>query len=429
MSRNRYIAALAIDATSGTVVVCNADGGADGPALMYDDARALTQTARVNQAGQGLWARTGNRPQRSWGLVKAVWLVENGRLQPGQRLMDQAQYIGSRLAGTGVATDTSHSLKLGIDLRTASWPADVFAALGLSTAFPSPVVIPGTVIGEVSRPAARVCGLAAGTEIRAGMTDGCAAQIAAGAFQPGSWTSALGSTLTVKGTSAQPLMDADGALYNHRNPDGGWLPGGASNVGAAALSHVLSALPPTADELAALTIGAAAFEPAPGVTYPGAEVGERFPFVAPQARGFTTISSNLPAARFAGVLQGVAYVERYCYQRIVELGGAITEPLVFTGATTTNDYWNQLRCDVLGREVVIPRAADAARGMAVLAAAAPGQLGATAVRMRRTARRYEPDGRRNQRHLDNYHELLHLLGERGWLTAHELSTSPRHVDA
>lgn len=423
----RRIAAVAIDSTSGTVLVTDADGSADGAALMYDDGRAADLTDTVRHAGQHVWQRTGNRPQGSWGLVKALWLVEHGRVARAQRIVTQAQYIGGRLAGAAVATDTSHALKLGVDLCTGAWPDEVFDALGVRSALASPVVSPGAVIGAVSPAAAQACGLPAGTVIRAGMTDGCAAQIAAGALRPGAWTSALGTTLTVKGASPEPLVDAQGAVYNHRSSEGTWLPGGASSVGAGALSLVgtdpegtVSAqgaepLVSTGLGLDALTRRAAAFDPAPGITYPLAATGERFPFVAAAAQAFSTLGPSTAAARFAAVLQGVAYVERYCYERLEQLGGVISEPIVFTGATTANDYWNQLRCDVLGREVLIPQAADAARGMAVLAAAAPGELSATAARMRRTARHYQPDFERGQRHLDNYGHLLTALEERGWL--------------
>lgn len=53
------ITAVALDATSGTVLVEDADGTASGPALMYDDARAAEQLARVDAAGHELWDALG----------------------------------------------------------------------------------------------------------------------------------------------------------------------------------------------------------------------------------------------------------------------------------------------------------------------------------------------------------------------------------
>lgn len=419
---HRSIAAVAIDSTSGTILVRNPDGSADGAALMYDDDRAGDLLARVHATGHDYWASAGGLPQRSWGLLKAMWLVEHAMVGPGQQIVHQADYIASRLAGGPVATDTSHALKTGVDVRTASWPGAVFDALGLTTEALPPIVLPGTVIGEVSLRAANEIGLAAGTPIRAGMTDGCAAQIAAAALAAGSWTSALGTTLTIKGSTAERLLDPCGVIYNHRHPDGGWLPGGASSVGAGAVAVQF----PDAD-LVRLTAAAAAFDPAPGVTYPLVGVGERFPFTAAHARGFSTIDTDAAPARLAAILQGIAYLERLSYERVADLDADIKGPIVFTGATTANHYWNQLRCDILGRAVVVPESADAARGMAILALAEPGTLSATASRLTRIAARYQPDEQRAQRHLGNYQELCDQLVQRGWLRRPVVSPGPVHA--
>ena len=85
------------------------------------------------------------------------------------------------------------------------------------------------------------------------MTDGCAAQLAAGALEVGEWNSVLGTTLALKGVSASLPHDPTGAVYSHRAPHGDlWLPGGASSTGAGAVR----ALFPDAD-LDALTAAAA----------------------------------------------------------------------------------------------------------------------------------------------------------------------------
>ncbi|WP_308283483.1 FGGY family carbohydrate kinase, partial [Pseudonocardia nigra] len=62
----RPVGAVAIDSTSGTLVVQDADGRPAGPALMYDDRRAAAETARVQDAGAALWSALGYRMQASW---------------------------------------------------------------------------------------------------------------------------------------------------------------------------------------------------------------------------------------------------------------------------------------------------------------------------------------------------------------------------
>ena len=131
--------------------------------------------------------------------------------------------------------------------------------------------------------------------VHAGMTDGCAAQIASGALAPGSWSSALGTTLVLKGATEDLLRDPNGAVYCHRSPDGGWLPGGASSTGAG----VLRSGSPRADLPRRSPRPRRSSGRPDDITYPLAGAGERFPFVAGDAHGFTTDRSDEPAALFS----------------------------------------------------------------------------------------------------------------------------------
>jgi sugar (pentulose or hexulose) kinase len=406
----RDLTAVAIAATSGTVLVQDRDGAARGPALMYDDGRAVAQAERAQRIGAAAWRRLGYRMQPTWALPKVLWFLEHGELAAGDRLAHQADHIAGRLAGHPVAADTSHALKTGADPIALDWPTETLSALGLDSSLLPPVVPPGATLGVVSVAAAAATAIPAGTPIRAGMTDGCAAQIAAAALRPGSWSSALGTTLICKGSTRELLHDEAGAVYCHRNPDGGWLPGGASSAGAGVLSRDFAGA-----DLAALTRAAARFEPAPGVLYPLTGQGERFPFRAPTATGFSTVPGSDPATRFAAILQGVAFVERLCLAVFADLGADISGPITLTGGASVNDYWNQLRTDIIGRPTRIPESAEPAAGMAILAAAPPGQLTATAERMVRISREFAPDPERGRLFAATYQDFLRELRDRGWL--------------
>lgn len=406
----RPIAALAVDSTSGTILVEGANLRPQGRALMYDDTRAVTQAERAAAAGAAVWARFGVALQRSWALPRAMWLVENGAVPAGGRIVHQGDHVATRLTGTRTATDTSQALKTGVDLISLSWPSIVFEQIGLNPDLLPEPVLPGTPIGTVNQAAADHTGIPVGTLVKAGMTDGCAAQIACGAIHPGSWSTALGTTLVVKGASVQPLIDPTGAVYGHRSPDGGWLPGGASSTGAGIISRDFAGA-----DLGALTTAAAAHEPAGGVRYPLAGVGERFPFVAPDALGFSEGVPDSDGAAFAAVLQGIAFLERLCYQRLAQLGAEIDGPIRISGGTSANGYWNQLRADILGREIVVPDSAEAAVGMAILAAAEPEGLARAANRMVRIDREYQPNPQRGARFDDAYAAFTQALTDRGWL--------------
>jgi sugar (pentulose or hexulose) kinase len=403
------IGSVALDGTSGTVVVGHAAGAARGPALMYDDARASEEAHRVQQVGQELWTSLGYRMQPSWALPKLVWLQEHGAVGLGDRVLHQADYLIEQLTGGTVATDTSTALKTGADLREVCWPDAVFDELGVAGLLP-PLVLPGTVLGRVSGEAAAATGLTEGAVVRAGMTDGCAAQVASGALRRGQWSSALGTTLVIKGSTTQLLHDPTGAVYCHRHPDGGWLPGGASSSGAGALAAAL----PGAD-LDALT-RVAQQRPVPGgVSYPLSGHGERFPFVAPDATGFLSAQAVTDSDKFASLCLAIALVERLAYDTLAALGADVSGSVALTGGASRNAWWNQMRCDVLGRSAVLPASGEAAVGAAVLAAAEPGTLTATAQRMVRVVDHLEPDAGRHAEYSARYAEFVAELADRGWL--------------
>jgi sugar (pentulose or hexulose) kinase len=421
------VAGVAVDATSGTILLTDGHGDPLTPALMYDDRRATEEVERVNVVGARVWERLGyQRMQPNWALPKLLWLLRaeaaqrpaasrtgaqaarSGGSRAGAhaarrgggradvRLAHQSDFVNRRLVGTEVATDLSNALKTGVDLIDERWPYDVLDALGVPDEVLPDVVRPGSVLGVVCAAAAEATGLPQGTPVIAGTTDGCAAQLGAGALRPGSWNSVLGTTLVLKGVTEELIHDPLGVVYSHRAPDGSWLPGGASSTGAGVLARDLPG-----SDLAALShqatarygpggagggVGEGGRGPAgPGVggrgtdggamdslpiTYPLVSRGERFPFAAPEAEGFTLGEPADDVERYVAILRGAAFVERLCFDYLDLLGAPVDGEIILTGGATKSAYWNQLRADVLGRPVTLRENAEPALGMALLAASA-----------------------------------------------------------
>lgn len=401
-SGSHPVRALAVCGTSGTVLLTDAAGRPLTPGLMYDDGRATAEAAPA-------------RVQPTWALPKAMWLLKEQPSTAGVHLTHQPDFIVSRLVGRRTATDSSHALKTGYDLTDDTWPHDRLAALGLDPDLFPEVVRPGARLGEVDADGESATGIPAGTPVIAGMTDGCAAQIASGSLGVGSWNSVLGTTLVLKGVTAEPVHDGTGVVYNHRAPDGGWLPGGASGVGAGALARAF----PGADP-ARLDALAPAHEPSTALAYPLVSQGERFPFLAPGATPLLLGEPRSDADHWAALLQGVGHTERLCLDYLDHLGAPQHGPLTFTGGGSRSAYWNQLRADILGRSVHIPRHSEPALGMAVLAAYGAGAaptLADAAGRMVGLSHVLRPDPARTARFLQPYLSMVDELERRGWLPA------------
>jgi sugar (pentulose or hexulose) kinase len=410
------IGGLAVCATSGTVLLTDDAGRPLTPGLMYDDGRAAAQGERARAAG--LFVQNG------WGLPKALWLMGEyggadgrGGVGPGRcaRLAHQADVITAGLTGHPTPTDSSHALKTAYDLERATWPYAALAELGLPEDVLPEVVRPGTRLGEVCAAAAERTGIPAGTPVIAGMTDGCAAQIASGALREGSWNSVLGTTLVLKGAAAQPVRDATGVVYNHLAPDGSWLPGGASSVGAGALAAYFPDASP-----AAMDKDAPAHEPASVLAYPLTSPGERFPFLAPDATAFVLGEPACDADLWAALLQGVGLTERLCLDYLHHLGAPLDGPLTFTGGAARSPYWNQLRADILGRPARVPEQTEPALGMAALAAYGTGaaaSLADAAEAMVRIRTVLQPRPARTALFGAPYTRFVDELEQRGWLPA------------
>ncbi|MBA2560238.1 MAG: carbohydrate kinase [Propionibacteriales bacterium] len=403
---------VAVDATSGTVLLMDHQGRPLTAALMYDDTRAAGEVDRVNEAGDAVWTELGyRRMQPAWALPKLLWMLrEYPELAADARLAHQNDFINRRLVGDDVPTDLSNALKTGAHLIDEVWPEHVFQQLGVPEHLLPRLVRPGTTIGSVCRQAAEATQIPQGTPVVSGVTDGCAAQLGAGALSVGSWNSVLGTTLVLKGVTRDLIRDPLGVVYSHKAPNGDWLPGGASSTGAGVISRDYGDR-----DLANLDRRASTYEPASVLAYPLVSVGERFPFVAPQAEGFVLGTPAGEADRYAAILQGVGYIERLCFDYLHLLGAPVDGDLILTGGATKSAYWCQLRADILGRPVSLPENAEPALGMAVLAASPGRQAADVAAEMVRVRDVIEPRTGSAGRYDAAYARFVEELEQRGWL--------------
>jgi D-ribulokinase len=351
-------------------------------------------------------------------LAKISWLQnhEPAIFQRAARFLHQADYVVEQLTGEPAATDYSNALKTGYDLIDERWPAWLDRHLGIAARLPR-VVAPGTQIGTVSPNAAQATGLPAGLPLVAGATDGTAAFLASGAWQPGQYNTTLGTTLVFKGVSRQICRHPDGLIYCHKLPGGRWLPGAAGNVGA----DWIAALFPNAD-VRTMDSAAAGRLPNECLAYPLMRTGERFPFLAPDARGFFLPEDAEPADRYAACLQGVALVERLGYQVLdaaangAGQGGGGGE-VYSTGGGSRSDVWTQCRADATGRVIHRPACGESAFGTAVLAAAGTDytSIGEAAGRMVRIERTFSPDPQRRPVYDRLFEQFCGELQQRGYL--------------
>jgi xylulokinase len=392
---------LAVTSTSGTILLVDDAGRPLRPAILYSDNRSAEEAERINQIGGLLTDKMGYRFSASFALPKILWLAEHEpKALDAGRICHAADFLVGRLTGRYDVSDTANVLKTGYDLLDGRWPA-FFGGLGLPLGrFPS-VLRPGEPIARVTTDVAERTGLSRMALVVAGATDGTAGFLASGACQVGQWCSTLGTTLVLRGVSREIVRDPLGRIYCHAHPEGLWLPGAASNVGGECLKARFKG-----KNLARLDAQVARHLPNKLLLYPLVRRGERFPFVDPEAEGFVRGRARSQRQLYAAHLEAVAFVERWGFEIMAQLGlpiastlprvsnpreGKNAGPIFASGGATASNVWLQLRADVLDRPIRVAANAHSAKGAALLAASsALGSLGEAIARMVRFEKSIEP---------------------------------------
>lgn len=336
-----HLRGMAVDGTSGTLLLADAAGNPTTPALMYNDARALKQARQI----AALAPRESGAHGATSSLAKLLWLLEAYPDQAHAYALHQADWIAGKLAVHFGFSDENNCLKLGYDPLKREWPAWVKALV--PEALLPKVYAPGDKVGE--------------SLVHAGTTDSIAAFIATGASELGDAVTSLGSTIALKIISDQPVFAPEFGIYSHRLGDK-WLAGGASNSGGAVLLQHFSR-----EDLQRLTPQLRP-EISTGLDYyPLTKAGERFPHADPQWLPRLTPRPVDDVQFLQAILEGMSRVEWEGWQRLHELGAPYPRTLRTVGGGSRNLAWMQMRETLIGVPFVPSKHDEAAFGAALLA--------------------------------------------------------------
>ncbi len=345
--------AIAVDATSGTVLPVDNHNRPLAPARMYDDAETGDLAAQIKSLAPRESAAHG-------ATSPAARALEWTKLPRLHCIIHQADWINACLGATDWQTDENNALKTGYDPVSRAWP-DWLRAFGLSPGILPEVVPVGTPIGRVSSQAAIALGIPEGITIAAGTTDGCATFLASGATEPGEASTALGSTIVLKLLCDRPIFAPELGIYSHRIGDT-WLAGGASNCGGKTLLQFF-----TPDQLASLESSLDPSKPTGADFYPLPSVGERFPVSDPQLAPRLAPRPADDAQFLQGIYEAFARVEQTGFAKLAELGGPALRSVRHAGGGSRSAAWMALREKSLGVPLTSAWSEEAAAGAARLA--------------------------------------------------------------
>ncbi|MFP4611476.1 MAG: FGGY-family carbohydrate kinase [Thiohalophilus sp.] len=347
---------IAVDGTSGSVLVTNAAGEPLREALLYNDQRDPVYVEHLKAMAPP------DNPVLSpgSGLVKLLWLSMHVDKSALAHCLHQADWIAGKLTDIYGISDVNNCLKTGFNAEHHTWPRWM-DTLPLDNAWLPDVQQPGTPVGPISEQMAKRFSLSAETLIVSGTTDSTAAFIATGASEPGDAVTVLGSTLVLKVLGTTPILAANYGVYSQPLGDL-WLVGGASSSGGAVLQQHFSG-----QQLQAMTPRLDPEQPTGLQYYPLPAQGERFPINDPHLSPQLEPRPDDDVTFFQGLLEGIARIEKQGYERLAELGAPFPKRVLTAGGGSVNEAWTQIRQSLLGIPVETAPHTEAAYGSALIA--------------------------------------------------------------
>ena len=344
-------------------------------AILQNDARAHREVGDLATAlmSVDLVAMTGSALTQQSVAPTAVWL----RGHEPDVYARTSHYVGSydwvlAALGADVHVEQNWALESGLFTIDGDVAEQVLAAAGLAAATLPPVHRPGSRVGELSREAAELTGLSAGTALIVGGADHVLSAFAAGVNAPGDALVKLGGAGDILVASDAKVVDERLYLDAHPIP-GHWLPNGCMATSGSLIRWFQALI--GGGELTLLDDEAKASAPAEVLCLPYF-LGEKSPIHDPDLRG-TFAGMHLGHTRadlYRSVLEAIAFGFRHHVDVFTDIGIRPNRVMITNGGSKST-LWKQIHADVLGIEMRPVRGhPGASLGAAVIAAIGIGAL-------------------------------------------------------
>ena len=371
------------------------------PAKLWCDTSTDVEAAELSQ-------RLGRAIPTGFTASKVLWLA---RREPQswarcRSVMLPHDYVNLRLTGRATAEAGDASGTGWFDVRRRCWDEGAAGAIDPRLPEMLPALIePGEPAGELSPAGAESLGLpasCAGASVSAGGGDNMLSAIGAGATRPGVAVLSLGTSATVFGYAAEPVVDPEGLIAPFCDSTGGWLPLLCVMNATGVCEEVRAAFD---CDLETLTAEAAQVEAgADGLLLLPYLQGERVPDLPRATATLTGLTPGLlrRGHLFRAALEGVSFNLASGLERLRRCGSSV-DALRLVGGGAVNPLWRQILADALETPIQpVLEAESAALGAALQAlwtvrrrsepTLAADEVAADWVRLE--PRVYEPDGRR-----------------------------------
>src|SRR5579862_9681430 len=233
------VAAVGLSGQMHSSVFLDAKNAVIRPALLWCDGRTTEEcrqiTARVGEAQLAEWV--ANPALEGFTLPKVLWLRnhEPAAFARLAKVVLAKDYVRFRLTGALASEPSDASATLMYDTANRRWSEPLMSALELDMELLPDVGASTDVLGVVSREAAKLTGLLAGTPVVGGGADNACGAIGVGLVAPGEAVASWGTSGTVLSPTRAPRVDPAMRAHTfcHVVPDTWYLMGVMLTAGGA----------------------------------------------------------------------------------------------------------------------------------------------------------------------------------------------------
>ena len=360
-------------------VLHDAGGGVLRPSIIWCDQRTGAECRWLDETvgRDRLLQLTSNPALTNFTLTKLLWVRshEPDLWSRVRHVLLPKDYIRFCLSGEHAIDVADASGTLMLDVSRRVWSHDLLDAVGIDQRLLPSVFESPAICARVSREAAALTGVAAGTPIVAGAGDQAAGAIGMGITRPGAVSATVGTSGVVFAATDRPATDPRGRLHTfcHAVPERWHLMGVTQAAGLSLRwfrDQILAGA--SYDDL---TAEAARVAPgADGILWAPYLMGERTPHCDPKARAaLVGLAANHTRGHVVrAIMEGVAFSLRDTFTIFSELEVPI-DSVRLGGGGSRSPLWRQIQADVYGRAVDTVQADQgAAYGAAILAAVGVG---------------------------------------------------------
>ena len=395
------IAAIGLTGQMHGAVLLDEAGQVLRPSLIWCDTRTQPQCDWLTEkiGYERLIELTCNPALPNFTLTKVLWVGEHEPeiFKKIRHILCPKDYVRYRLTGEFAIDVQEASGTLLLDVTHRRWSREVAEAAGIAESWLPRVYESPEVCARISKDAAGLTGLDAGTPVVAGAGDQGAGAVGMGILQPGSVSATIGTSGVVFAATASPTKDPKGRLHTfcHAVP-GLWHVMGVTQGAGLSLRWLKETFFPGHDY--DYLTAAAAKVPAcsEGLEWAPYLLGERTPHLDPEVRAaFACISTVHTAAHFVrAVLEGVAYSLEDTFTLFAELGIPVSA-IRLGGGGARGPLWRKIQAGIYGQAVEVLTAEEGgAFGSALMAGVGAGHwanLDEACGQAIEVAQRIEPD--------------------------------------